>query len=478
MEKQQFLQMIKNPKELNSKDIASFENVLKVFPYFQTAHILNAKASMNSENMLAPSYLKKAAVYAGNRAQLKRFINNTLLTTTTFPEFFEESELEEVAFIEETLPKDESLIENTIEIEPVLEILDKKNEESILIDQQTEEINEFLVPFSNIDFQIEEIEQKQTQTEQIDNELLISDIENIVSTVITEENNSISDEVTDTLLQLQLVRDKALNILNLVESKIEKSEDNTQAFSNESEITTEISIIQLAEPEEVSTSNEITLENELLAPILESEEKTEIESIVENEEVSAETLSISTADEIEIVEILSIEEDKLIIEDAFVENIFREEEKSVYEFKNITLNNTVFDDLYTSREGYFNFYSDENASFANFTLDYLQNLRKEKRKKKTPTKVQQTEIIDNFIVSKPKLSKITKSEISDSQTNNKDLAEKSVTFTDKLISETFAKILLKQGKKSQAIEMYQKLILKYPQKKTYFVELIKNLEEK
>ena len=242
MEKQQFLQMIKNPKELNSKDIASFENVLKVFPYFQTAHILNAKASMNSENMLAPSYLKKAAVYAGNRAQLKRFINNTLLTTTTFPEFFEESELEEVAFIEETLPKDESLIENTIEIEPVLEILDKKNEESILIDQQTEEINEFLVPFSNIDFQIEEIEQKQTQTEQIDNELLISDIENIVSTVITEENNSISDEVTDTLLQLQLVRDKALNILNLVESKIEKSEDNTQAFSNESEITTEISI--------------------------------------------------------------------------------------------------------------------------------------------------------------------------------------------------------------------------------------------
>jgi len=497
MEKQQFLQMIKKPKELNSRDITSLEKVLNVFPYFQTAHILTAKASMNSENMLAPSYLKKAAVYAGNRAHLKKFINNVAFTTASFPEYFEETEEE----IENQSIELEEIKENNVEIEqPKVELIEEFEVKEIEIQENSIEVevveNQFEVDFTNSSQDIIEesftekiVEEINTETtlEEIHNEILINNLETIVNTVIAEEENSISDEVNETLIQLHKVREKALTILNLVESNSETTEVET---SNTIDLNN-----QFIENEPIQTVKEEILEEEiasLTTEIEESEPKLDIENIEEkNEEVVEEIISVEVPiikeekqnlpilDTTEIATSIDISS---FVEDNLIENVaieeFKKVEKSIYEFKNISLTHTLFEEIATSREGFMNYFGTEPASISDYTLDYLQNLRKEKRKKKTPSKVQQKEIIDNFIVSKPKLSKITKSEISDSQSNNKDLSEKSVTFSDKLISETFAKILQKQGKKTQAIEMYQKLILKYPQKKTYFVELIKNLEEK
>ena len=58
-----------------------------------------------------------------------------------------------------------------------------------------------------------------------------------------------------------------------------------------------------------------------------------------------------------------------------------------------------------------------------------------------------------------------------------DLSLKSVRINEELISENLAKILLKQGKTEQAIVMYGKLRLKYPEKSTYFADIIKKLEQ-
>ncbi|WP_460538703.1 hypothetical protein [Echinicola sediminis] len=38
-------------------------------------------------------------------------------------------------------------------------------------------------------------------------------------------------------------------------------------------------------------------------------------------------------------------------------------------------------------------------------------------------------------------------------------------------------MLTKQGKKDKAIEIYEKLILKFPKKKAYFADLIKELKD-
>jgi hypothetical protein len=57
-----------------------------------------------------------------------------------------------------------------------------------------------------------------------------------------------------------------------------------------------------------------------------------------------------------------------------------------------------------------------------------------------------------------------------------DLSENSTILNIDLVSEPYAKLLVKQGKKSKAKEIYEKLMVKFPNKSSYFAELIKELE--
>ena len=61
--------------------------------------------------------------------------------------------------------------------------------------------------------------------------------------------------------------------------------------------------------------------------------------------------------------------------------------------------------------------------------------------------------------------------------NTENLAESSTKLHDNLMSESFARILINQGKKTMALEIYEKLILKFPEKRTYFADLIEKLKE-
>lgn len=58
------------------------------------------------------------------------------------------------------------------------------------------------------------------------------------------------------------------------------------------------------------------------------------------------------------------------------------------------------------------------------------------------------------------------------------IARRSLVAQEEVASETLAKLLIKQGQYQNAIKMYQRLILLYPEKKTTFAGLIKELKEK
>ncbi len=100
-------------------------------------------------------------------------------------------------------------------------------------------------------------------------------------------------------------------------------------------------------------------------------------------------------------------------------------------------------------------------------------------KKKTEAtqskKIEQQEIIEKFIKASPEIKRNTEKV---KKKDLDDLSAQSVEFGDNLVSENLARVLVKQDKKDKAIDIYKKLIWKFPQKKAYFASQIDSLKEK
>jgi tetratricopeptide (TPR) repeat protein len=90
-------------------------------------------------------------------------------------------------------------------------------------------------------------------------------------------------------------------------------------------------------------------------------------------------------------------------------------------------------------------------------------------------KLKQNEIIENFIKAEPRISAAqAKAKVEET---GEDLSEKGLDSPAGFISENLANIMVKQGKFDKAIDIYEKLILKYPQKNAYFAAKIEELKK-
>jgi hypothetical protein len=107
--------------------------------------------------------------------------------------------------------------------------------------------------------------------------------------------------------------------------------------------------------------------------------------------------------------------------------------------------------------------------------DLIESIKKkEKREILDSKKKEQIDLIREFNKKDFKLAAIREIEANQPTEN---LADASTRLNDNLVSETFARILIRQGKNETAIEIYEKLALKFPEKRTYFADLIEKLKE-
>lgn len=108
----------------------------------------------------------------------------------------------------------------------------------------------------------------------------------------------------------------------------------------------------------------------------------------------------------------------------------------------------------------------------------LRELEEEKRQREEQNeaapqkKMSRKELIDKFIAENPSISK-PKAEFY----NPISVAQNSITDKGEIVSETLAKIYVKQGYFEKAISIYEKLSLKNPEKSIYFAAQIEQIQE-
>ncbi|WP_029164095.1 tetratricopeptide repeat protein [Anaerophaga thermohalophila] len=122
----------------------------------------------------------------------------------------------------------------------------------------------------------------------------------------------------------------------------------------------------------------------------------------------------------------------------------------------------------------------ENHSFS----EWLYLLRHQPVDKGTNAEKEQTskskqggkmELIDNFLNNAGSQTRIVPS--NNNSVSDKDFSVKSFEENDDLMTETLANIHIKQGRYQKAIEIFERLRLKYPEKSVYFAGRIEEMEE-
>lgn len=89
----------------------------------------------------------------------------------------------------------------------------------------------------------------------------------------------------------------------------------------------------------------------------------------------------------------------------------------------------------------------------------------------------QLEIIENFIRNEPRIAPVRGRLGEPAVQEDLALRSQPAPIVGGLVTESFAKILCKQGKYSKAIEIYEKLALKNPDKTAYFAAKISEIKE-
>ncbi|MEY5049330.1 MAG: hypothetical protein RLZZ175_2689 [Bacteroidota bacterium] len=485
MDRHQFISLIKSPSQLQQSNIADIEKVIDAFPYSQTAYLLLAKASSNAGSMHAYQKLKTAAVFAGNRAVLKALINeNQVIADNSSPlNLPEHISVEENTFQENII---QLPIENVVEIaqveEEILVEIESAVEEETLVKPEIEILElENVSDELNIENQ-QESELENTIEVEISSTALIDNIEveNNVSTDEIQLEKPIEEEITESIDEVELSEENIVPLV--VEENIVPLPANIPHLAEEVAFNLkQLRFIRLEAMKELEKRELEEISARIIPFVIDDTiEEVDLSEIPDEEEILEEPKEESIEEKIDEL-IAEVNQEIEETEPAIVEEIIAqaEPEEKIFQFKNLQIHQDLENIIENSRYGDITSHHEgEEHLSTDLVLDYLLAINKEKKKKKNTEnkRIAEEDLIDKFIKLRPSISKISKLEMNGLKANNEDLSLKHTKLDEKIISETLANILYKQGKILSAIEMYEKLSLKNSDKKLYFEEIIQKLK--
>ena len=418
MKKEEFLSLLNNKKAArNTAEISALKQMIEAYPYMQNAWALYLKGIDIDKDEAFESTLKKTAIRTNDRALLFDYINTpeeieievATEQHTTVDNTVEENKVE---FTESNQPEESKEEQSTESF--VNELINSAATDDLSLSEETEETETAPaeIPDQNISFG-EEKNTFSTRAEKLDIDANDTVLEEILQT--TEDEHSTLAQTTEDFQELTEVE--------------EKVDDTTKAQSEEVEEET-----VLAEDHEDEEDEDFNAKIRRLEVIINEmsfdEKKIDAEQIIQAEiEVETESAEASASEEVQSEK---VEETTVPMASDSIEEDKAEEETEAPQ------------------------------------LNYFEWIKQSTKKDVVVSNALETEeqerkfaLLDAFLESNPKI-------VPSDQIQEIDIEAASSIEDESLITETMAQLYMNQKQFKKAITAYKALILKYPEKSSFF----------
>ncbi|MEQ8474143.1 MAG: hypothetical protein RIC35_23305 [Marinoscillum sp.] len=454
MNKQKFVEYLRTPAKLDQKTLAELEEVVNEFPYFQNARTLLAKGSKQNKSKKSASLIGTAALYATDRALLKRYINDQLIFLNPL-EVHESHEPEREidltdniksnrivsAHVKQTSSEEKAPPKKKPIMRPQPEAKEPAPETPLANPEETP-----TAPSSDLDHIIDELYRDMEELKV--NRAKFQKIENQLAE--EEEFDNAVKKATDKASKKEGTKEEK------AQSGKQATEKHEATAAETEEAKEDVKPEEKAKSEKTEPTSD-SIETGPLKKASESRSARRISSIEPEEEDKAEPKKKTTK--------------KTATKKTTPKKSAAKKSTSAKPTgKSATTKSTSKKDTSKKSTG-----KSTSTSKPGSPSKTDKKGDGEKKEDKGDRKSHQDEIITNFIKVNPSISPGDSN--APRPTNSVDLSGNSTELHPDIASEYLAEIYLEQGRTERAIQIYESLMVRIPEKSVYFADIIKKLNE-